>query len=618
MPSLSSSTPSSTGYTLGIEGGGTRTTVLLADENDEVAIEFMAGPANLRLMSADDLDDHLCGIRARLPEVPERIGIGLAGARLESDFDRLRQSVARVWPGVACAATDDLETALDAIDWDEDCPVQVLVLSGTGSCTLGRRRNPHTGNIDSVKIGGRGHILGDRASACDIAQHALRAVMTIYDQDADWPDLGADILAHLQLNEPEDLIEWSLVADKTELAGVAVPIFRAVERRRDSIAVAVLKRAAEKLAKDAVTCASHIMADDNEPVQFVFNGAVLLKNPTFADGVSARLRENIPQAKVTRLERPSVWGAVSIARRSAQVPELVSADVDPDGEDCQKSSSLFDRATVASSPTEQRNPRSTNFSGLAIADAIALMLREDATIPAAILEEAPAIDWTVEKIIAAFSKGGRLIYAGAGTSGRLGVLDASECPPTFRASPEQVQGIIAGGRPALWSAVEAAEDDPAAGRQAVAHRDVQADDVVVGISASGHAPFVWGCLEEAKLRGATAVLLTFNPAHREHPLPDQVIAPDTGPELLTGSTRLKAGTATKLVLNILSTLAMTHSGKVIGNLMVDLNPSNLKLRDRAVRIVCDLTGADEADARSALEEASWVVRDACERLKRDA
>lgn len=617
MPASTSPISSSVGYTLGIEGGGTRTTVLLVDERDEVVIEFTAGPANLRLMSADDLDAHLCGIHARLPEVPARIGIGLAGARLESDFDRLRQSVARVWPGVACAATDDLETALEAIEWDQDCPVQVLVLSGTGSCTLGRRHNARSGEIETIKIGGRGHILGDRASACEIAQHALRAVMTIYDQESDWPDLGADILAHLQLNEPEDLIEWSLVADKTELAGVAVPIFRAVERRRDSIAVAVLKRAAEKLAKDAVTCASHIMQDDNEPVQFVLNGAVLLKNPTFADGVAARLRESISHAKVTRLERPSVWGAVAIARRSAQVSELAPADAESheSESDHWSSSSTFGRATVAGSPTEQRNPRSTHFSELAIADAIELMLSEDATIPAAILAESAAIEWTVEKIIAAFAVGGRLIYAGAGTSGRLGVLDASECPPTFRASPEQVQGIIAGGRAALWSAVEAAEDDPAAGRQAIAHRDVQAHDVVVGISASGHAPFVWGCLEEAKLRGATTVLLTFNPAHREHPLPDCVIAADTGPELLTGSTRLKAGTGTKLVLNILSTLAMTHSGKVIGNLMVDLNPSNLKLRDRAVRIVCELTKASEEDARNALEASAWVVRDACERLQ---
>lgn len=611
MPVSHSPSQTSIGNTLGIEGGGTRTTVLLANERDDTVIEFAAGPANLRLMTVEDLDGHLRGIRNRLPQRPHRIGIGLAGARLESDFERLRQSVARVWPGVPCAATDDLETALEAIDWNDECPVQVLVLSGTGSCTLGRRKNADTGEIETVKIGGRGHILGDRASACDIAQHALRALMTIYDEDAEWPELGADILTHLQLNDPEDLIEWSLVADKTELAGIAVPIFRAAQSRRDEISVAVVKRAAERLAKDAVTCASHIMEGDGEPVQFVFNGAVLLKNPTFADGVAARLRESIPQAVVTPLERPSVWGAVALARSAALVTHpAVDIILEADSPELMESNAL----AVASSPTEQRHPRSKNFSELPITDAIELMLDEDTTVPRAILAEKAAIEWTVEKIVTAFAAGGRLIYAGAGTSGRLGVLDASECPPTFRTAPDQVQGIIAGGRSALWSAVEGAEDDPEAGCQAIVHRDVSDKDVVVGISASGHAPFVWGALEEAKKRGATTVLLTFNPAHREHRLPDRVIAPDTGPELLTGSTRLKAGTATKLVLNILSTLAMVHSGKVIGNLMVDLNPSNLKLRDRAVRIVCELTEASEDDARTALEDSSWVVRDACERL----
>ena len=181
-------------------------------------------------------------------------------------------------------------------------------------------------------------------------------------------------------------------------------------------------------------------------------------------------------------------------------------------------------------------------------------------------------------------------------------------------SYDQVQGIIAGGRSALWSAVEGAEDDHSAGARAVAMRHVEPRDVVVGISASAYAPFIWGCLQEAKDRGATAVLLCCNPGYKEHPLPDQVIAPNTGPEILTGSTRLKAGTATKLILNMITTLAMTHSGKVLSNHMIDLNPSNTKLRKRAVRIVGDITGADEATAREALEKSSWIVREACERL----
>ncbi len=605
-----SSTP---GTTLGIEGGGTRTTVLLVDGQDEVLSRFTAGPANLRLMTGTDLEHHLRGIRRRLTVIPDRIGIGLAGARSEVELASLRQAVARVWPGVACAASGDLETALHAITWLPDCPVQVLLLSGTGSCILGRRRGSN-GDIRHVKIGGRGHILGDRASACDIAQHALRAVMTIYDQNAELPGLGGDILAHLQLNSPADLIEWSLEATKTELAGVAIPVCRAAETRGDEIAVAVLHRAAERMTKDAVTCASRLMADLGERVQFVFNGAVLLKNPGFAAEVSALLLARFPHSIVTPLVRPSVWGAVELARLNAQVSGIQvieNGKLDSPNTDL---GSGRDAIKVASAPTEQRHPRSMNFSRLPVADAIALMLDEDRGVPQAILAESEAIEWTVKRIVAAFAAGGRLIYAGAGTSGRLGVLDASECPPTFRTSPDQVQGIIAGGRTALWSAVEGAEDDTEAGRQAIINRHVGANDVVIGISASGHAPFVWGCLEEAKRRGATAVLLTFNPAHRSDNLPDRIIAPDTGPELLTGSTRLKAGTATKLVLNILSTLAMTHSGKVMGNLMVDLNPSNLKLRGRAVRIVSDLTSHDAMSAEKALEQCSWDVRDACRLL----
>jgi N-acetylmuramic acid 6-phosphate etherase len=354
------------------------------------------------------------------------------------------------------------------------------------------------------------------------------------------------------------------------------------------------------------------MEDDNERVQFVFNGAVLLKNPTFADGVSARLRESIPNSIVTPLTRPSVWGAVGLARIHAD-PVEPEGDFSDGGEDQSGSSPTV----TAASPTEKRNPRSTDFAERPLREAIALMLEEEGTLPAAILKENEAIAWTIRKIVAAFKAGGRLIYAGAGTSGRLGVLDASECPPTFRVPPDQVQGIIAGGRTALWRAVEGAEDDHLEGRRAVSHREVGPHDVVVGISASGHAPFVWGCLEEARSREATTVLLTFNPAHRGHPLPDRVIAVETGPEVLTGSTRLKAGTATKLVLNLLSTLSMVHSGKVIGNLMVDLSPSNSKLRDRAIRIVRELSGCRREEASRALQDSGWVVREALNRIKKE-
>jgi N-acetylmuramic acid 6-phosphate etherase len=225
-------------------------------------------------------------------------------------------------------------------------------------------------------------------------------------------------------------------------------------------------------------------------------------------------------------------------------------------------------------------------------------------------------------VIESFKHAGHLYYVGAGTSGRLGVLDASECPPTFRAPREQVQGIIAGGQQALWSAVEGAEDDANGGARAIEHRSVGKRDVVVGIAASGRTPFVWGALAEASKHGATTVLVCFNPGYKKLRrrdgifMPDKIIAPNLGPEVLTGSTRLKSGTATKLILNILTTLAMTHSGKVISNLMVDLNPSNEKLRVRAVGIVRDLTGCDADVARATLEACGWVVKDAWQQLRK--
>jgi N-acetylmuramic acid 6-phosphate etherase len=256
-----------------------------------------------------------------------------------------------------------------------------------------------------------------------------------------------------------------------------------------------------------------------------------------------------------------------------------------------------------------------NLDKLPLREAIRLMLREEAGIPKKLLAERQRIAQVIEAVARAFRRGGRLFYVGAGTSGRLGVLDASECPPTFRTSPDLVQGIIAGGRRALWQSVEGAEDDAEAGGRAIGFRGITRRDVVIGIAASGTTPFVWGALREAKRRGATTVLVCFNPFLQIPPVlrPAIVIAPNLGPELLTGSTRLKAGTATKQLLNMFTTLAMVRLGKVRSNLMIDLNPANAKLRDRAVRIVRELTGADYEAAREALERSGWVVAKAVAR-----
>jgi len=249
---------------------------------------------------------------------------------------------------------------------------------------------------------------------------------------------------------------------------------------------------------------------------------------------------------------------------------------------------------------------------LPLADSIALMLSEEALVPGRVLAERARIERAIRLIVRAFRRKGRLFYVGAGTSGRLGVLDASECPPTFRTSPEMVQAIIAGGEPAIRASAEGTEDDADAGKKALHDRHINERDVVVGIAASGTTPFVWGALREAKRRRAATILICFNPFLSIPRLwkPDVVIAPNLGPELLTGSTRLKAATATKLILNMFTTLSMVRLGKVKSNLMVDLHPSNAKLRDRAVRIVRDLTGMNESSARAALVRHGWAIKKA--------
>ena len=585
---------------LGIEGGGTRTSALLVEGADTVLASFAVGPGNLKLLNGEELATLLASIRDQLPSTPDRIGIGMAGVRSASDRERLSRAVATTWPGVPSVVGDDLILALEAGEWPADCAAQVLQLSGTGSCCLGRHRAGTT-----VKIGGRGHIIGDRGSACDIAVHALRSTVTISDIDADWPRLGADMVAFLQMNDPESLIEWSMTASKAEIASLAQVVFEAASSRQDEIAVAILRRASERLSKDAIHCAARV-AKPGEKVQFLLNGSTLLKNGWFADEVAAKILAARPGSEVTRLSRPGTWGAIAMARQAGTqvAPKTISAvEAKPTS-----------WRPVASAPTEGRNPKSAGFAEMPLVEAIQLMLSEDATLPGRILTESAHIEWTVEAVAKAFASGGRLIYCGAGTSGRLGVLDASECPPTFRTPTSLVQGIIAGGRSALWSAVEGAEDDEAAGVRSIASRSVTAQDVVIGISASGHAPFIWGCLAEARRRGAKTVLVACNPGYRDHPLLDRAILPDTGPEMLTGSTRLKAGTATKLVLNLITTLALARSGKVMSNLMIDLNPSNSKLRGRAIRIVQELTGTDEATARQALETHGWVIRKAISTL----
>jgi N-acetylmuramic acid 6-phosphate etherase len=258
--------------------------------------------------------------------------------------------------------------------------------------------------------------------------------------------------------------------------------------------------------------------------------------------------------------------------------------------------------------TEKSNRRSENIDQLSTQGIVDLINTEDKLVAPAVGKERKNIARAVDVIVEHLQKGGRLFYIGAGTSGRLGVLDASECPPTFGVQPSLVQGIIAGGRRALVRAIEGAEDDENDGARTIIENRIQAKDVVVGIAACGMTPYVRGALRQAsKIKTGTIFITCSKTTARNIPA-QIVINPIVGPEVICGSTRMKAGTATKLVLNSLTTAAMIKMGKVYGNLMVDLNATNEKLRDRSIRIVSELTGLSRTRAKKLLKQAKGKVK----------
>lgn len=258
--------------------------------------------------------------------------------------------------------------------------------------------------------------------------------------------------------------------------------------------------------------------------------------------------------------------------------------------------------------TEQANPRSAHLDQLTALELVDLFNQEDQLTLAAMAAAREPLAAAIDAIASALQQGGKLYYVGAGTSGRLGVLDAAECPPTFCTPPDLVQGIIAGGAGALVRSSEGLEDVFADGEAAIAERAISASDVVVGITAGGTTPYVWGALAAARQRQATTIFIACVPASQVKIDVDIDIRLPVGPEVLAGSTRLKAGTVTKMALNSLSTGAMVRLGKVYGNRMVDVAVTNTKLRDRALRIICDLTDLDRASAANLLDDSDQQVK----------
>ena len=571
---------------LGVDGGGTKTEWVLLSGNGDYLKGGIFPAANLRLIS----DDALGRMFEALPRQATHVGVFLAGCGSEADRARLRRLVVEHWPQAHVVVGSDrasgFATALAGRDG-------ITVIAGTGSAVTGRRGD----RIE--KAGGWGQLLGDKGGGYNLAVQALRRVLSDYDIDQRVGVLSQSILRRLCLNKLEDLVAWASTADKMSVAMLAPVVFEAAARGHKEM-LSAMHGGAQILAAFTGSVAKRLELDSPE---VKLTGGLFIHHPAYVELYREYLSKILPSADVSVCSLSGGLGAAWLASQDslastmrADAGEAVSTDRAP--------------ADLAIAATEQRNPRSSKLDELSSAQLVDLFLTEEEFVRHALAAVRLQLVAAIDLVADALERGGRLFYAGAGTSGRLGVLDASEIPPTFGTPAYMVQGIMAGGPTALHSAVEGAEDQAEAGALAIAERGANAGDVVCGITASGRTPFVIGVLRRAAELGARTILLTCNPerVRADDERYNVTIDLPTGPEIVTGSTRLKAGTATKVALNIISTCSMIRLGKVRDNLMIDVNASNVKLRDRATRLVSELRGCSYEDARAVLEEADWNVR----------
>jgi N-acetylmuramic acid 6-phosphate etherase len=575
---------------LGVEGGGTKTAWVLVETaaleaQSEPGSQFRIldqgklPPSNLRLTTPERLRE----IFAELPRQIDRAGVFLAGCSTAEDRGLLKQICLEIWPGAKIVTGSDRDSGLAAaLDHGDG----IVVNAGSGSSVTGRRGDR------LERAGGWGHILGDTGGGYFLSVEALRLILREHDLHRGEMQFAAKILHALALNNLDELVRWALTADKMEIAMLSPVVFEAAAGG-DARVIEIIEEGARVLCEytEAVACRLHLLAP-----KVVLMGGLFYRDSIYTHAFRRRLKKNLPDARVGIAERASelgaAWLAAEIHDHATVHPKLSQKEID----------------SLAAALTEQRNPRSENLERMSARELVELFVEEEKFVQDALREATADLARAIEMVAESLRNGGHLFHVGAGSSGRIGVLDASEIPPTFGAPPDLVQGLIAGGATALYRSVEGAEDEESAGALALDERRIKGTDVVIGITASGRTPFVLGALGRAKSLGAKTILLNCNPSEAGAGDVDVVITLAVGPEILAGSTRLKAGTATKVALNVISTGAMVALGKVRGNLMIDLHTTSGKLRDRAVRIVADVTRCDYESARRELEAADWNLR----------
>jgi len=570
-----------------IEGGATHTRAGLYDNDGTCIAEAESGASNPVACGVEAaalaLVELVRRVLAGRASAPVEVWAGLAGAGAPAVQQAVAETAGRALGVQRVRVTTDLHPVLFA---NAGQGSGVLVVAGTGSAVIAKSVY---GKV--ARIGGRGALFSDDGSAYRVAVEALRACAAMVDGLGPDTALIEQLPTAAGLKSFEDFVVWSGGAEKSAVADLARTVAAAADAG-DFVARACLEEQARRLAAQAVAAVERLNL--GEGARIFMQGSLLGECERYRAAFCASVDQYIE----------AQFMACSHAGHQA-VYEAFQNAADTTGWATCWQGGQAETAESVNAPTEGRIASTLSLDQMDALGIVRFMNRLDAKLPGVVAVQESAVAQAVETAAKAIMAGGRIIYLGAGTSGRLGVLDASECPPTFGVPPERVVGLIAGGEQALRESVEGEEDNREAGAADLDRLAPDGRDFVVGIAASGSTPYVAAALDRAKDHGCATALVCCNPAPAARA--DIMICVATGPEALAGSTRLRAGTATKMVLNIISTGAMALAGYVYQGLMVEMKPSNAKLRLRAARIVDGITGCGRESATEMLKGANWSI-----------
>jgi N-acetylmuramic acid 6-phosphate etherase len=582
-------------YTLGLDGGGSKTIAVILDQTGQLLGRGHSGSANHYQVGLEQVKANLL---AAMEQAAEQASLALsqitaviwalAGVGRPAERQLFKEVGSQLLPNVPLQIEHD---ALAALVGGLGSRQGVVLIAGTGMIAYGENEQG-----EQARAGGWGPLI-DQAGGYRLAQAALQTICQLEDDPLFSTSLTGRVLEQLGLEKVGDLVGW-LYDPKRRTAEIAAlaPLVLSEAEAGDWVAVEIAAQTAAALA-ESVEAVLRRLKLTAQPTSVVLTGSLLTRNHFYYQVVAQAIQTRSPYARPMLPREDAAIGAALLAFETLghDLPALKH-----------KTTEVFETSAIWTS--EQPNILTRDLDIRPTLTLAGLMHTQDRQAVAAVRPILPLIAEVIDEIARRMSQGGRLIYAGAGTSGRLGILDASECPPTFNTDPGQVIGLMAGGAEAITGAVEGAEDDAPAGAHDLAHLKVGPADSVVGLAASGRTPYIRGALEEARRRDALTVAVVCNVPAPVAEAAHYVIAPLVGPEIITGSTRLKAGTVQKLILNMLSSGVMVRLGKTYGNLMVDVQQTNQKLQARARRIVARACGLSEAEAAAALAESRGNVK----------